>query len=71
MKFNWRRYILKEYNTICVWLIGITLVLLFNYPELTNNDSDRRNLLAIIIVPSILLAYLFTRYLKKSGRMKE
>lgn len=71
MKFNWRRYILKEYNTICVWLIGITLILLFNYPELTNNDADKRNLLAGIIVPAILVAYLFTRYLKKSGKMKE
>ena len=70
MKFNWRRYILKEYNTICVWLIGIVLILLFKYPELTNNDTNRRNLLAIIIVPAILVAYLFTRYLKKSGTVK-
>ncbi len=71
MKFKWRRYILKEYNTICIWLIGITLVLLLNYPELTNNDTDRRNLLALIIVPAILVAYLITRYLKKSGKVKE
>jgi protein-S-isoprenylcysteine O-methyltransferase Ste14 len=70
MKFNWRRYILKEYNTICVWLIGIVLILLFKYPELTDNDTNRRNLLAIIIVPAILVAYLITRYLKKSGTVK-
>jgi protein-S-isoprenylcysteine O-methyltransferase Ste14 len=71
MQFKWRRYILKEYNTICVWLIGIVLVILLNYPELTNNDSNRRNLLAVIIVPAILVAYLITRYLKKSGTVKE
>lgn len=71
MKFNWRRYILKEYNTICVWLIGIVLILLFKYPELTNNDTNRRNLLAFILVPAILVAYLITRYLKKSGTVKE
>jgi Phospholipid methyltransferase len=71
IKFNWRRYMLKEYNTICVWLIGIVLVLLFNYPELTNNDTSRRNLLAVILVPAILVAYLIARYLKKSGTVKE
>jgi protein-S-isoprenylcysteine O-methyltransferase Ste14 len=71
IKFNWRRYMLKEYNTICVWLIGIVLVILFNYPELTNNDTSRRNLLAVILVPAILVAYLIARYLKKSGTVKE
>ncbi len=69
--FNWRRYILKEYNTIYIWLSGITLVILFNYPQLTNNDNGQRNLLLAIILPLLLLLYLTVRYLKKSGRVTE
>ena len=69
--FNWRRYIIKEYNTIYIWLSGITLVILFTYPQLTNYDSRLRNLLLAIILPILLVFYLTARYLKKSGKLKE
>jgi len=71
MHFKWRRWILKEYNTQYIWLSGITLILLFKYPELTNYDTRLRNLLLAIILPLLGFAYLFVRYLKKSGKMKE
>jgi protein-S-isoprenylcysteine O-methyltransferase Ste14 len=71
MHFKWRRWILKEYNTQYVWLSGITLILLFKYPELTNYDTGLRNTLLVIILPILLLLYLFVRYLKKSGKMVE
>lgn len=71
MEFKWRRWILKEYNTQYIWLSGITLILLFKYPEITNNDPRLRNLLLAIILPLLGFAYLFVRYLKKSGKMKE
>lgn len=71
MKFNWKRWILKEYNTQYVWLSGITVVLLFTYPQLTNYDVHLRNLLLVIILPLLLLLYLFVRYLKKSKRLTE
>lgn len=71
MNFNWKRWILKEYNTQYVWLSGLTLILLLNYPQLTNNDARLRNLLLAIILPFLLLLYLFVRYMKKSGRMTE
>jgi protein-S-isoprenylcysteine O-methyltransferase Ste14 len=71
MHFRWRRWILKEYNTQYVWLSGITLILLFFYPQLTGGDENLRNLLLAIILPFLLLMYLFVRYLKKSGKMKE
>src|SRR5687768_13045827 len=71
MHFKWRRWILKEYNTQYIWLSGITLILLFRYPELTNHDTKLRNLLLAIILPLLGFAYLFVRYLKKSGKMKE
>ena len=71
MQFKWKRWILKEYNTQYIWLSGITLILLFTYPELTNYDSQFRNSLLAVILPLLGFAYLFVRYLKKSGRMKE
>ena len=71
MHFKWKRWILKEYNTQYVWLSGITLILLFKYPELTNHDLRFRNTLLIIILSILLILYLFVRYLKKSGKMVE
>ncbi|MEJ6980326.1 isoprenylcysteine carboxylmethyltransferase family protein [Pedobacter sp. P351] len=69
MKFNWKRWILKEYNTQFVWLSGITLLLLLKYPQIIYEDIDLRNLLIAVVLSVLLAAYLFIRYLKKSGRM--
>ena len=71
MKFKWKRWILKEYNTQFVWLSGITLILLLHYPQITHNNSNLRNVLSITIVSALLLLYFFVRYLKKSGRLVE
>ena len=37
MEFNWRRWVLREHTTQLIWLVGITLLLLLNYPELTGS----------------------------------
>ena len=71
MEFKWKRWILKEYNTQYVWLTGIALLLLFKYPQLTDGDTRFRNLLLGIILPFLLILYLYVRYLKKSGKLKE
>ena len=71
MKFKWKRWILKEYNTQLVWLVGITLILLIKYPQLTNFNESLRNTLLAIILPMLGVAYLFVRWLKKSRRMVE
>jgi protein-S-isoprenylcysteine O-methyltransferase Ste14 len=71
MRFKWKRWILKEYNTQYVWLSGITLILLLNYPQLTNYNARLRNTLLVIILSVLLLLYLFVRYLKKSRKMAE
>ena len=71
MHFKWKRWILKEYNTQYVWLTGIVLILLFKYPQLTNYDDQKRNVLLAILLPLLLLIYLLVRYLKKSGKWKE
>lgn len=71
MRFRWKRWIIKEYNTQYIWLTGIVLILLFRYPQLTDYNEHRRNLLLAIILPVLLLLYLLVRYLKKSGKWKE
>ena len=71
MGFKWKRWILKEYNTQLVWLVGITLILLFEYPQLTHYDNRLRNLLLFIILPLLGFLYLYIRWLKKSRRMTE
>jgi hypothetical protein len=70
-KFNAVRWMIKEYGTQYVWLTGITLILLFYYPQLTGNDDHLRNILLAVILPLILLGYLFVRYMKKSGKWRD
>jgi len=71
MRFSWKRWLIKEYNTQFVWLAGVTLIILFNYPQLTGYDHSRRNLLVAIIIPVLGIYYFSIRYLKKSGRWKD
>lgn len=71
MEFKGKRWLLKEYNTQYVWLTGITLILLFKYPQVTQNNQFTRNILLAVILPILLLLYLFVRYLKKSRRLIE
>ncbi|MBN8785562.1 MAG: hypothetical protein J0I84_00575 [Terrimonas sp.] len=71
MKFKWKRWLIKEYNTQFVWLTGITLIILFKYPQLTQNDTGKRNVVLAVILPVLLLYYFTIRYLKKSGRWND
>jgi hypothetical protein len=70
-QFNWKRWILMEYNTQFVWLLGITLVLLLKYPQLTHDDAILRNRLLYTIIPLLAVGYLLVRFLKKSGLVVE
>ena len=69
MRFNAKRWVLKEYNTQYVWLAGIVLLLLLNYPEVTRGDTGLRNTLLTVALVVVTALYLFVRYLKKSGKM--
>jgi protein-S-isoprenylcysteine O-methyltransferase Ste14 len=71
MQFNARRWILKEYNTQFVWLAGIAAILLVKYPHFTQNDTEFRNTLLLIVLIFLALGYILVRYLKKSGKMVE
>jgi len=71
MQFNWKRWILKEHTTQFIWLIGIELILLLIYPEITGRNEQFRNSLLIIISAALSLCYGLIRYLKKTGKFKE
>lgn len=71
MEFKWKRWLTKEYNTQFVWLCGIALIMLFRYPQLTDGDEGRRNILAVVFVLIFAAYYFFVRYMKKSGKWKE
>lgn len=68
MTFNSRRWVLKEYNTQFVWLVGIALLLLLNYPQLTEYDSRERNIWLGSALLFLTLVYFYVRYMKKSGK---
>lgn len=70
MRFNYKRWLLKEYNTLLVWLIGIVAILIFKYPEIVPKPDSR---IAVFAVAVLILGalYGYVRYLKKSGKMTD
>lgn len=70
MQFNYKRWLLKEYNTLLVWLLGIAAILIFKYPQLIPDDNQKIIAFAIIVVVLAAL-YGYIRYLKKSGKMTD
>lgn len=71
MRFNGRRWILKEHTTQFIWLGGITLILLFKYPELTDHSTTCRNTWLIAVFSSLSVIYIGIRLLKRSGKLRE
>lgn len=70
VKFNGKRWLIKEYNTQFVWATGIALLLFFFHPQITSYDIDLRNTLIIVSILTFTTYYFTIRYLKKSGKMK-
>lgn len=71
MKFRWRRWLIKEYNTQFIWMTGITLIILFKYPQVTEFDTNKRTMLLTFILPLLVAFYFTVRYLKKYGIWKD
>lgn len=71
MHFNWKRWILKEHTTQFIWLCGIALIILLNYPQFTSHSGYCRNLAIGISLGALLVVYLLVRVAKKSGRFRE
>lgn len=71
MAFNWKRWILKEHTTQFIWLIGIVLLLLLNYPRLTGYSEYCRNFTGAVALGVLVVIYVLIRILKKTGRFHE
>lgn len=71
MEFNWKRWILKEHTTQFIWLCGIVLLLLLNYPQFTGFNTACRNTWIAIGLGSLTGVYILIRILKKTGRFHE
>jgi protein-S-isoprenylcysteine O-methyltransferase Ste14 len=70
MAFNGKRWLIKEYNTQTVWMLGIAVILLYYYPQLTHNDKALRDKIGITVLVLLAIYYVAIRYLKKSGKWK-
>jgi protein-S-isoprenylcysteine O-methyltransferase Ste14 len=70
MEFNYKRWILKEYNTQFVWLAGILLLFYTKYPQVTGEGDDRWYTFGLWLLADMIF-YVTVRYLKKSGKVTE
>lgn len=70
MKFNWVRWLFTEYNTQIFWLTGVFLTIIFKYPQVVGDGSANRNKWTMIVLPVMVLYYVFLRWLRKSGKVK-
>jgi protein-S-isoprenylcysteine O-methyltransferase Ste14 len=70
MQFNWRRYVVNEYNTVYLLLVSMLIVAVVYYPALANLPSNEK--LQFFLTGFLLLSviYLIIRYLKKSKKLK-
>lgn len=69
MRFNWKRYIVNEYNTIYLLLLSIYIILLMHHPYLENLEGDEKIRISLIVFGSLSLIYLLVRYLRKTERL--
>ena len=69
MEFNWKRVILKEYNTTYIWLTGAVLLLVKDIYREQGADAVQHAMPLFVTLLLLLLAgYLIVRYMKKSKR---
>jgi protein-S-isoprenylcysteine O-methyltransferase Ste14 len=70
MKFDWKRYVVSEYNTVYLLFVGLLIsVIVFTPPlaQLDNNSKLRMGITVFLVLSAI---YLSVRYLKKSKRLE-
>lgn len=69
MKFNWKRYVVNEYNTVYLLVVSILIVLLTHHPELVKLAESRRLITFGVSFLLVSIIYLFVRWMKKSKRL--
>jgi protein-S-isoprenylcysteine O-methyltransferase Ste14 len=68
MRFSFRRVLIKEYNSTCLWLTGLVLLIMKTYWQESREDFYLRLPLFIAALILILICYLLIRYMKKSHK---
>ena len=68
MKFNWPVWFFTEYNTTVFWLAGVSLTIIFKYPQLVGEGDELLKSLVVLLV--LTLYYVLLRWIRKSGRVK-
>jgi protein-S-isoprenylcysteine O-methyltransferase Ste14 len=67
--FNWRRYLLNEYNTLYMLGLSMFLVLMVHHPELRELTLNQKMMLSAAVIGSLTVLFLFVRHLKKTNRL--
>jgi len=70
MRFNWGRVLVKEYNTILVLLLSLGLLWLWRRYVMVGAEAVPHPAVLAAAFAAWAGAYLFTRWLKKSGTVK-
>ena len=69
MTFNWRRVMIKEYNSTYIWMTGAVLLIakdVYDFHGMPVVEHYRMFFVSLLIL--LLAGYLFVRYMKKSKR---
>jgi len=70
MRFNWRRVLIKEYNSTFIWTLAATLLILKNYHSHFPIENFKANLqYFVLVILFLVICYIVIRYLKKSGKI--
>jgi protein-S-isoprenylcysteine O-methyltransferase Ste14 len=70
MEFKWKRVIIREYNSTYIWMTGAVLIAIKHFYTHDVTFDLKNNLPVFIsLLVSLLLLYLFARYLKKSRKL--
>ncbi|HEY0653753.1 MAG TPA: isoprenylcysteine carboxylmethyltransferase family protein [Chryseosolibacter sp.] len=67
--FNWRRYLLNEYNTLYMLGLSMLLVLMVHHPQLRSMAVNEKLIVSGIVVAILTALFLFVRHLKKTNRL--
>jgi protein-S-isoprenylcysteine O-methyltransferase Ste14 len=69
MKFDWRKYVRTEYNTVYLLFLSIYIFMVIFVPPLVIMEQDSKVRLSIVVVGILSAIYLIVRYLKKSKKL--
>lgn len=70
MKFNWKRVVVKEYNSTFAWCLAATLMIAKNYHyHYSPKNIDNSWMYFGLVIVFLIIAYITVRYLKKTNKL--